>query len=90
MTSRAGIRKMTGTLQEVKVIIISPGTDVALPDKIKGADQLHPLKICAVELWHHRLDLRTVKHAHQDCLDHVIIMMPQRDLIAAKLLCLTV
>ena len=36
---------------------------------------------------HHRLYLRPVKHSHKDRLDHIIKMMPQRNLVAAELLC---
>ena len=39
-----------------------------------------------MELRHHGLDLGTVEHAHEDGLDHIIIMMAQGDFVAAQLL----
>ena len=85
-----GIGKFTCTLDKMKVIIISPVFDICLPDQIHRTDQLHSLKICTMELRHHSLYLRSVKHSHQDRLDHIIIVMSKSDLVATKLLCLAV
>jgi aspartate ammonia-lyase len=41
---------------------------------IQRANELHPRKIGAFELWHHRFDLGSIQHAHQDCFDHIIKM----------------
>ena len=38
----------------------------------------------------HGLQLRTVEHAHDGGLDHIVEVMPQRDLVAAQLLGLAV
>mgnify|MGYP007007659816 CR=1 FL=1 len=85
-----GIGKFTCTLDKMKVIIISPVFDICLPNQIHGTDQLHSFKVCTVELRHHSLYLRSVKHSHQDRLDHIIIVMSKSNLVAAKLLCLAV
>ena len=74
----------------MEVVIISPAFDVILPDQIEGADQLHSLKVGAVELGHHGLELAGIQHAHQDCFNDIVIMMAQGDLIAAQLFGLAV
>ena len=63
-----------------------PVDDVLLPDQIQRPDQLHPLKVCTVQLRHHRLDLRPVQHAHQDRLHDIIKVMAEGDLVTAELL----
>ena len=70
----------------MQVVVISPRLDIILAYQIQRTDQLHSFEIGAVELWHHSLDLGTVKHAHEDGLDHIVIMVAKRDLIAAQLL----
>ena len=84
MTGAAGLGKMTGTLQEMQFVVIPPGTDIALPDQIQGPDQLHAFKIRTVKFGHHGLDLTAVDHPHENGLDHIIIMVPQSDLVAAQ------
>ena len=74
----------------MQVIVVSPVLDICLTDQIHGADQLHPLEVCAVEFRHHSLYLCSIKHSHQDSLDHIIIVMAKSDLVASKFLCLTV
>ena len=37
-----------------------------------------------MQLGHHGLHLRAVEHPHEDGLDHVVVMMAQRDLVAAQ------
>ncbi len=81
---------MTGTLNEVQVIGVTPGFDVIFPDEVHGANQLHPGEVGAVKLGHHGLHLSTVKHAHQDGFNHIVIVMPQGDLVASQLLGLAV
>ena len=71
----------------MQTIVISPRLDIVLTHQIQRADQLHALKVDAVKLWHHRLYLRTVKHSHQDRLDDIVIVMAERNFVAAKLLC---
>ena len=71
----------------MKSIIVTPRLDIVLTHEIKRTDQFHSIKIGAVKFWHHRLDLCSVKHTHEDCLDHIIIMMSECDFIASKLLC---
>ena len=43
-----------------------------------------------MELRHHGLHLRPVQHPHQYRLDHIVKVMSERDLVAAKFLCLAV
>ena len=71
----------------MQIVIISPCLDVIFTHKIEWTDQLHSLKICTMQFWHHRLDLSAVKHSHQDRLDHIIIMMTQRNLITSHIFC---
>ena len=37
-----------------------------------------------MQLGHHGLHLRAVEHAHEDGLDHVVVVVAQRDLVAAQ------
>ena len=60
LAQMALLGKSTGTWQETKRIGISPGNDIFLTNQLHGANQLHPLKIRAVKLWHHCLNLRTI------------------------------
>ena len=85
MACCAGVCNMAGTLQKMQAIIISPGTNVAFPDQIHRPDQFHPFKICAMQLWHHGLDLAAVQHSHQDSFYDIIVMMSQSNLIAAQI-----
>ena len=77
-------RKTAGALKESQMIKVSPGFDVLLTDQVHRPDQLHSLEICAPEFGHHRLVLSGVQHSHEDRLDDVIIMMAERDLVAAQ------
>ena len=76
--------KAACTLDEMKVIVIRPVNDICLTDQIQRADQLHSLKVRTVKLRHHGLDLCAIEHSHQDRLDDIIIVMSQRDLVAAQ------
>lgn len=60
--------------------------DILLTDQIHRAYQFHALKIRTVQLWHHSLHLGTVKHSHQNRLNHIVVMMSQSDLVAAQFL----
>ena len=89
-TGSTGIGKLAGTLDKMQVIVISPVLDICLPDQIHRADQLHPFEVCAVEFRHHGLYLCSIKHSHQDGLNHIIIVMSKGDLVASKFFCLAV
>ena len=84
---RARIGKAAGALDEVQIIVIPPVDDVGLADQVHRADDLHSIKMDAVQLWHHRLDLCAVEHAHEVCLDHIVVVMAECDLIAAQIHC---
>ena len=60
--------------------------DFSLTNEVERADKFHSLIVCAVELRHHGLDLGAVEHAHEDGLNHIIIMMAQGDFVTAQLL----
>ena len=83
---RAGIGEFAGALDKMQIVRVAPRLDIVLADQIERPDQLHALKIRAVEFRHHGLDLRAPEHPHQNGLDHVVVMMAQRDLVAAELL----
>ena len=82
----AFLRKPAGTLDEREAVIPLPREDIVLTDAVERTDQLHPLKVLAVQLREHRLQLRAVEHCHYRRFDHVVEMMPERDLVAAELL----
>ena len=86
----ACLGKPAGALQKMQMIVISPMLDIIFPYQIQRTNQLHPLKIRAVQLWHHGLYLRTIQHSHQDCFNHIIIVVSKCDLVASKFFCLTV
>ena len=71
----AGVGKLAGTLNEMKMIVISSCLDIIFPYQIQRTDQFHAFKVGAVKLWHHGLDLGSVEHAHEDGFDNIIIMM---------------
>ena len=81
---------MTSALDEMKMIEVSPGLDIFLADQIHRPDQFHSFKVLAVQFRHHRLDLTGPEYRHQYGFDHIIIMMSERNLIAAKFLRLPV
>lgn len=85
-TGGAGICEVTSALDEVKMILISPCLDVVLADKIKRADQLHFVKICALQSGEHGLPLPGVQHSHKGGLNDIIVVMPERNFVAAELL----
>ena len=82
----AGVGKLTRALDEVQPVIIAPRLDIVLADEVQRAYQLHAGEIRAVQLRHHALYLRAVQHTHEYGLDNVVIMVPKRNFIAAKLL----
>ena len=86
----AALCQTTGTLDKMQIIIIPPANDILFPDQIHGTDQFHTVKIGAVELGHHGLNLRAIEHSHQDGLNHIIIMVPQGDLVAPQIFRLAV
>lgn len=74
--------KWQAALDEMQLVCVPPGLDIVLADQIQRPDQLHTGKIRAVELRHHGLDLRAVEHAHKNGFNDVVIVMPERDLVA--------
>ena len=72
-----------GAAQEGQAVVVAPADDLLLVHLVQRADQLHPRHVVAVQLGHHALNLGAVEHAHQDRLDHVVEVVPQRDLVAA-------
>ena len=81
---RTVLGETAGALDEMKIVGISPGLDVSFFHKIEGADQLHALKVLAVQLGHHGFNLGTVEHAHEDGLDDIVKMVAQGNLVAAE------
>lgn len=85
-TGGAGICEVTSALDEVKMILISPCLDVVLSDKIKRADQLHFAKIRALQSGEHGLPLPGVQHSHKGGLNDIIVVVSERNFVAAELL----
>ena len=90
LVTGAIVGKLAGALQKIKVIIVSPMLDFSLADKVHRSNQLHTLKVGAMQLWHHSLHLTSVEHTHQHRFDYIVIMVTQRNLVAAQFLCLAV
>ena len=78
----AGICKFTCTLNKMEIIVVTPCLNIILPHQIQWTDQFHSLKVGAVKLGHHSLYLGTVKHAHKNGLNHIIIVVTQCNLVA--------
>ena len=76
---------MAGALDKVQPVIVPPGLDILLPDQGHGPDQLHALKVLAVHPGHHGLKLPAPEHSHQNGFDHVVVMVPQGNLVAAQI-----
>ena len=83
----ACVCKLAGALDEVQLVVVAPRFYIVFSHEIERTDKFHPFKIGAVQLWHHGLNLRPVQHAHKDCFDHVVIVVSQRDFVAAELFC---
>lgn len=82
----AGICEVTSALDEVKMILISPCLDVVFTDKIERADQLHSVKIRALQSGEHGLPLSGVQHSHKGGLNDIVVVMPERNFVAAEFL----
>lgn len=85
-TGGAGICEVTSALDEVKMILIAPCLDVVFTDKIERADQLHSVKICALQSGEHGLPLPGVQHSHKGGLNDIVIVVSERNFVAAELL----
>ena len=59
----------------MQAVIITPVLDVVFLDKVEGADELHALKIGAVELGHHGLNLCPVEHTHEYGFNDIIVVV---------------
>ena len=90
MAGRAGVRKMARALQKMQLVEFPPCDDIALAHEIHRPNQLHPRKIGAVQLRHHRLHLGAVKHSHQNGFNHIVKMVSERNFVAPELLRLAV
>ena len=86
----AVLGKAAGALDELQLIVALPGQNILFMDAVHGPDEGHAGEAGAVQLGRHSLQLRTVEHAHDGGLDHIVEVMPQRDLVAAQLLGLAV
>ena len=83
----AGICKFTCTLNKMEIIVVTPCLNIILPHQIQWTDQFHSLKVGAVKLGHHSLYLGTVKHAHKNGLNHIIIVVTKCNLVATHFFC---
>lgn len=84
---RARVGKLASALYEMQIVVVSPRFYVVFAHKIKGAYELHSFKVRTVKFRHHSLYLRAVQHPHEYCLDDVVVMMSERNFVAAELLC---
>ena len=82
--------QLTGTLQKIQSMVARPCDNIPLLDAVQRPDQLHTGEIFAAQFGRHTLQLRAVEHTHYRCLNHIVEMMTQRNLVAAKALRLLV
>ena len=75
-----------GTLDKMQTVIANPGENRVFMDTVKRSDQRHALKVGAVQLWKHSMQLGSIKHPHQGRLNHIAQMVTERYFIAAELL----
>lgn len=79
------LREFTGTLQEAEAVVIAPCLDIFFADQIHGAYQFHAFEVGAPEFGHHSLILAGVEHSHEYGLNGIVIVVPQRYFVAAKI-----
>ena len=84
---RVCLGKAAGAAYKFKIVVSAPSQNGIFVNAIHGAYKLHALKICAVKLRQHCLNLRAVKHSDKRCFHHIAEMVAERDFVAAKLLC---
>ena len=77
--------KTAGAGEETQPAMVPPALDVALVHVIQRTDELHARVARAVQFGRHALHLPAVQYAHQDGLDRVVEVVPERDFIAAEL-----
>ena len=83
-------RKCAGAGEAFQSAGIAPRENAALPHEIERADDLYALVVLGADAREHGLHLPAVEHGHQRGLNHIVVVMPQRDFVASKLLCLAV
>ena len=83
VTCRTCICELACTLDKAKIIIIPPCLNIIFTNEIYRSDELYSFLICTMQLRHHCLNMRSVKHSHQNRLNNIIIMMTKRDLITS-------
>ena len=83
---RVALGHSAGALNELQSAMLRPAYDTALANEIQRTYKLHSAVIFAVQLGHHRLDLRTIEHSHKYRLYNIIKVMTERDFTAPKLL----
>lgn len=83
-------REAAGTLQKFELIRDSPADNCIFLDAVHRPDQFHAREVLAVCFRDDGLQLGTVEHGHDGCLDHIIQMMAEGYFIAAEELCLVV
>ena len=75
-----------GALEKVKSVVVAEAADVLLSHEVHGADEFHAGEVSALQLGHHGLILAGVEHAHEDGLDHIVVVMAEGNFVAAQLL----
>ena len=84
---RAGVGEAAGALDEVQIVVhrasaLMSSSRIRYIGRISSMPGKFVLWSFGIMVW----TWRAVEHAHENRLDHVVIVMPQRDLVAAELL----
>ena len=83
---RASVGKPARALDKVQIVVISPRLYIILSYQIKRSNKFHTIEVGAVKFRHHCLNLRAVQHTHKYGFDNVVVVVPEGNLVASKLL----
>ena len=84
---RVRLGKSAGAAYKFKVVVFAPSQNGILMNAIHRPNKLHSLKICAVKLRQHCLNLCSVKHSYKRCFHNIAEVMAKCNFVATKLLC---
>ena len=84
VAGRTRLGEFAGALDEIEAIVIAPAFDVCFMDIVERSDEFHAGTARTPDFRHHRADGTGVKHAHEIRLNHIIEVMAECDLVAAK------
>lgn len=86
IAAQAVVGKLAGAAYKVEPVAVPPPDYIAFANEIHRADELHTLEVGAVKLGHHSLNLRAVEHTHKYGFDYVVVVVTERNFVAAQIL----